>query len=116
MVIMPELKKIYTDYNRSELEIISLNIDTREDAELIQSFISFFAEEYGVELNWIFARDDGSVAEKYLKDGAIPTLAIFDQVGRLYYHEAGIHGYTEVPDGYPSYIPLLAPVLNELFE
>jgi thiol-disulfide isomerase/thioredoxin len=71
MVIMPELKKIYDAYNRTELEIISINIDTQETVELIESYIAYFAEQYEIELNWIFARDDRSVAENYLKDGAI---------------------------------------------
>ena len=112
--VMPELKKIYIDYNRTELEIISIDIDTSETVEKIEGYISDFAEYYGIQLNWIFARDSDNIAEKYLKDGKIPTLTIFDQVGRLCYHEVGVHGYIEVPYGFPSDTPLLASVLEDL--
>jgi thiol-disulfide isomerase/thioredoxin len=113
-VIMPELKKIYDNYSRDDLEIFSVDIDTRESATLIQSFMDWFTDTYGIELDWIFGRDDGSISEKYLKDGSIPTLAIFDQNGQLYYREVGIHGFNEAPSGYPATTPLLAPVLNDL--
>lgn len=115
-VVMPELKKIYDTYSRDELVILSVDIDTSESNTLIKSFIEWFDENYNIELNWVFGKDDGSISEKYLKDGAIPTLAIFDQSGQLYYNEAGIHGFTEVPYGYPETIPLLAPILEELID
>ncbi len=60
--------------------------------------------------------DDGDISEKYMKEGAIPTLAIFDQKGRLYYNEAGVHGFIEPPAGYPDYIPRLAPILEDLID
>lgn len=115
-VVMPELKNIYDTYSRDELEIFSVDIDSRESVQLIQSFMEWFTDNYGIELDWIFGRDDGSISEKYLKDGAIPTLAIFDQKGRLHYNEAGVHGFTEIPYGYPDNTPLLAPVLGELID
>ena len=118
--VMPELKMIYDNYSRGELEIFSVDIDTSESINLIQGFIEWFASEppngYGIELNWIFGRDDGSISEKYLKDSAIPTLAIFDRDGQLYYNEAGVHGFNEAPNGYPPTTPLLAPILEELID
>ena len=113
--VLPELKKIYDAYSRDDLEIMSVDVSTFETVELIQSFIESFEAQNGIELDWIFGRDDGSISEKYLKDGLIPTLAIFDQKGRLHYNEVGVHGFTEPPPGYPT-APLLSPVLEELID
>lgn len=112
--VLPELKKIYDYYNRDDLEIISLNIDLSESSQLIESFKEWFAGYYGIELNWIFGQDDGSISEKYMNEGAIPTLAVFDQVGRLQYRKAGVHVFREIPAGFPKGTPRLAPILDEL--
>jgi len=112
--VMFELKKIYDYYNRDDLEIISLNIDLSESSQLIQSFKEWFAGYYGIELNWIFGQDDGSISEKYMNESAIPTLAVFDQVGRLQYRKAGVHVFREIPEGFPKDTPRLAPILDEL--
>ena len=112
--VMPELKKIYDNYSRDELEIMSVDIDSRESVELIESFIDWFEDQYDIELNWIFGLDDGSISEKYMNESAIPTLAVFDQKGRLYYRKAGVHAYKEIPEGFPEDTPTLAPILEEL--
>ena len=108
--VMLELEKIYKDYTRDELEIMSVNIDERESVEIIEEFIIEFENQYNIELNWIFGRDDGSISEKYMNEGAIPTLAVFDQKGRLHYRKAGVHVYSEIPNGYPENTPMLAPI------
>jgi thiol-disulfide isomerase/thioredoxin len=112
--VLPELKKIYNHYSRNDLEIMSVNIDSRETVQYIESFIDWFEEEYEIDLDWIFGRDDSSILEKYMNEGAIPTLAVFDQKGRLYYRKAGVHVYKKVPEGFPENTPLLAPILDEL--
>jgi thiol-disulfide isomerase/thioredoxin len=112
--VMPELEKIYNDYTRNELEIMSVNIDNTENVEIIEDFIDEFETQYNIELNWIFGRDDGSISEKYMKEGAIPTLAVFDQRGKLHYRKAGVHVYNEIPEGFPENTPMLAPILDEL--
>ncbi|KYK30278.1 MAG: hypothetical protein AYK22_04025 [Thermoplasmatales archaeon SG8-52-3] len=112
--VMPELKKIYDHYGRNDLEIMSVNIDYRENVQYIQSFIDWFEEQYNIELNWIFGRDEDSILEKYMNEGAIPTLAVFDQKGRLYYRKAGVHAYKEIPAGFPESTPTLAPIIEEL--
>jgi cytochrome c-type biogenesis protein len=112
--VMLELEKIYKDYTRDELEIMSVNIDRSESVEIIEEFIIEFENQYNIELNWIFGRDDGSISEKYMNEGAIPTLAVFDQKGRLHYRKAGVHVYSEIPNGYPENTPMLAPILDEL--
>lgn len=114
--VMPELKKAYDATSRDEVEIISINIDSRENAKMIQDFIDEFAES-GIELNWIFGMDTGNVlSEKYMKEGAIPTLAIFDQKGILYFRKAGVVAYEEIPYYFPETTPLLAPILEELLD
>jgi len=111
---MTELKKIYENYSRSDLEIISVDIDPREDVQLIQSFRSYFNSTYNIELDWIFGLDNGSISEKYMKEGAIPTLCIFDKKGKLSFREAGICVYLEIPAGLPANTTILAPIINEL--
>ena len=114
--VLLELKKIYDAYSRDDLEIMSVDIDPSESVQLIQSFMESFEAQYGIELDWIFGIDNGSISEKYLKEGRIPTLAIFDQKGRLHYNELGVHGFTEPPAGYPADTPLLSPILEDLID
>ncbi len=115
VVVMIELKKIYENYSRADLEILSINIESREGIQQIQEYRGLFVSQLGIELDWIFGNDiDGSISENYLKEGAIPTLVIFNENGQRHYREAGIHGFTEIPYGYSQDTPLLAPILNEL--
>lgn len=86
---MTELKKIYDRYTRNEVEIFSIDIDTSETLQQIQNFREAFKNQEGIELNWIFGKDDGSIWQKYMMNGGIPTLCIFDQKGNLYFQEEG---------------------------
>lgn len=113
---MIELKKIYENYSREDLEIISVDIESGESVQLIQSYRDGFAQYYGIELDWIFGKDDGSISEKYMNEGAIPTLAIFDQNGRLHFRKAGVCAFTEIPLGFPKNTTLLAPILDDLID
>jgi thiol-disulfide isomerase/thioredoxin len=112
--VMPELKYIYENYTRDDLEILSVDIDPRESIEDILDFIEWFEDQYNIEIDWIFGLDDSRILEKYMNEGAIPTLAVFDQTGRLHYRKAGVHVYKVIPAGYPEDTPKLAPILNEL--
>jgi len=104
---MLELRKIYSNYSRNDLEIISIDIDTRETAQQLESYRSAFAS-YGYNLDWTFGMDDGSIASKYLGQG-IPTLCIFDHQGNLSFTHEGISVYSEIPSGWPSDTPKLKP-------
>jgi len=115
-IMMKELKKVYENYSRDDLEIISVDIDSRENVQMVQNYRAGFAQTYGIELDWIFGMDDGSISEKYMNEGLIPTLAIFDQKGRLYFREAGVCGFVEIPSGLPNDTTLLAPILNGLID
>jgi len=88
---MTELKKIYDHYTRDEVEIFSIDVDTSETLQQIQDFREVFKNQGGIELNWIFGKDDGSIWKKYMTgDGGIPTICIFDQEGNLYFHGEGL--------------------------
>jgi len=114
--MMKELKKIYENYSRDDLEIISVDIDPRETVQDVNNFRDEFFENNGIELDWIFGMDNGSISEKYMNEGLIPTLAIFDQKGRLHFREAGVCGFVEIPSGLPNDTTLLAPILNGLID
>jgi thiol-disulfide isomerase/thioredoxin len=88
---MVELERIYKEYSREKLEILSIDIDTNENVNQIQGFIDQF-NKYGYELNWIFGIEYDSL-NKYMPDGKIPALCIFDKKGNIYYSEVGYHDY-----------------------
>lgn len=95
---MTELKKIYDTYSRTELEIISVDIDLDETVQQVQNFLAWFKTSIGIELNWIFGIDDGSVWDTYmLERGGIPTLCIFDKQGNLQFSHEGIAVFSEIP-------------------
>jgi len=88
---MAELKKVYEHYSRENLEIFSLDVEASETLQQIQDFKEAFKDQRGIELNWIFGKDDGNIWQKYkTSKGGIPTLCIFDQKGKLYFQEAGV--------------------------
>ena len=109
---MLELRKIYENYSRSDLEIISLDIDPRETSQQLASYREHFAS-YGYNLDWTFGMDDGSVAKKYLGQG-IPTLCIFDQQGNLTFKHEGVSVYSDIPPGWPSDTTKLKPIIDGL--
>ena len=113
---MLELRKAYDSYSRNDLEIISVDIDSRESSQLIQSFKEWFEGEYDMKLNWVIGMDDGSIWEKYRVGDGIPTLCIFDQKGNLHFSHQGICVFSEIPLGAPEDTPKLAPIINELLE
>ena len=102
-LLMFELKQVYDSYSREDVEIISVNIDIREDFQDIQVFKRSLQQDFGLESDWIFGKDDGTVAESYLKEGKIPTVCIFDRKGKLHLREAKVFTSSE-----------LATILDEL--
>ena len=109
---MLDLKKAYDNYSRNELEILSINIDSREDVQQIQDFIGQFAQ-YGYELNWIFGMENDDLGD-YMPSGSIPTLCMFDQKGNLYFSHAGFSPYSEIPEGFPEDTVTLVQKIEEL--
>jgi thiol-disulfide isomerase/thioredoxin len=109
---MLDLKKAYDNYSRNELEILSINIDSREDVQQIQDFIGQFTQ-YGYELNWIFGMENDDLGD-YMPSGSIPTLCMFDQKGNLYFSHAGFSPYSEIPEGFPEDTVTLVQKIEEL--
>jgi len=109
---MLDLKKAYDNYSRNELEILSINIDSREDVQQIQDFIGQFAQ-YGYELNWIFGMENDDLGD-YMPSESIPTLCMFDQKGNLYFSHAGFSPYSEIPEGFPEDTVTLVQKIEEL--
>ena len=85
-----ELQKIYNQYSRDTLEIFSVDIDPSETLQQIKDFRDSFKLQKGIDLNWILGKDDGSIWQKYMISGGIPTLCIFDQEGKLFYQNEGL--------------------------
>ena len=79
-----------------------------------KNYKAWFVQTDYIELDWVFGMDDGSISEKYMKEGAIPALCIFDKKGRLSFREAGIYVYMEIPSSFPANTTVLAPIINQL--
>lgn len=95
---LSELRQVYMDYSRDDVEILSIDIDRRETVELIQNFLSDY------EYEWTFGLDNGSIWETYKgASGGIPTLCIFDRDGNLSFSHEGLIYQTQ-----------LAPILDGL--
>jgi thiol-disulfide isomerase/thioredoxin len=113
---MIELQKIYENYSRDDLEIISLNIDPQEDTALINSYRENLTHYHNISLDWILGHDDpaGTIWYKYRLDDGIPTLCIFDQQGELRFSQEGVSMYSDIPPGYPQDMERLKPLLDTL--
>lgn len=112
---MLELKKAYDYYSKNNLQILSLDIDSSETVAQIQDFIDQFAN-YGYDLEWTFGMEKDDL-DGYMKEGAIPTLCIFDQQGTLHFRHAGLSYFNQIPSGWPSdqpEPPLLKEKIDEL--
>jgi thiol-disulfide isomerase/thioredoxin len=111
---MLELRKIYQNYSRDDVEILSIDIDQRETGQQIQSFLDQF-RQYGYELTWVFGEDDGTVWDAYkVGDGGIPALCIFSRNGTLSFSHEGLAVYNEIPQEFPDDLIKLAPVIESL--
>jgi len=112
---MQELRNAYDAYDRNDLEIISLNVDPQENSQEINNFIEGFKNKYGIELDWIFGQDDGSVWEEYkMVSGGIPTLYIFDQKGKTHFSHEGVAFFSEIPPGWPDDAVTLSSKIDEI--
>lgn len=111
---MLELRKIYENYSRDDVEIISIDIDQRETVQQIQSFLDEY-REYGYALIWTFGKDDGTIWNTYqVGSGGIPALCIFSRNGTLSYSHEGLAVYDEIPQGFPTDLVKLAPIIENL--
>ena len=91
-----ELKKVSENYSNNDVVIISIDVNTYESAQDVQTTIDGFKQQLDIELDWIFGMDDGSIWEKYHINtpGGVPTLYIFDKNGKIYYSNEGYEPYS----------------------
>ncbi|MCD6512977.1 MAG: redoxin domain-containing protein [Thermoplasmata archaeon] len=82
---MAELEKVLSHYKEDNvLQIISIDVDSRDTADEIKS-------TFGDHINeWAFGMDMYGVSKKLVLEGAIPTLAIYDRHGRIMYLRPGL--------------------------
>lgn len=109
---MFELRKAYQNYSRKQLEILSINIDYREDAQDIQNFLDQYAQ-IDKSLDWVFGNEKDNL-DKYMPSGGIPTLCIFDQQGNLYFSHTGVILFSDIPDGWTGDDITLKEKIDEL--
>ena len=109
---MLELKKVYENYTRDEVEILSINTDYREDISTIQNFLDLF-KQYGYQLDWIFGNEIDSLSQ-YNPSGNIPRLSIFNREGNVTWQHTGLIFYSEIPDGWTGENVTLKEKIDEL--
>jgi thiol-disulfide isomerase/thioredoxin len=122
---MFELKEVSKNYNHNDVAIISVDVYTGypyyETADTVKSLINAFRQQVDIELDWIFSVDsDGTIGQKYIINGSVPSLYIFDQEGKIYFRHAGATMYDKVlpswPSSWPTDGPKLKPIIDELLE
>lgn len=94
---MTQLKQIQTNYSRSDIIIISVDvwISQGENASLLRQYLDAFQQQLHLELNWTFGLDDakGTIGDTYARSG-VPTLYILDKKGNIYYTHVGYDSYS----------------------
>jgi thiol-disulfide isomerase/thioredoxin len=84
---MEHLKEVYNNYDESDVQIISIDVDEKETNDQLRKF----KDDYGDE--WIYAIDEDGVAEDGYFVGSIPVLVIIDQQGVIRYQNVGVTDY-----------------------
>lgn len=84
---MQELEKVHLEYGENVI-IISIDIDGRENADMIKNTFSNYVDK------WIFAMNS-SIAYKY-EIKAIPTIYIYDKEGNIAFHETGYTSFDKI--------------------
>jgi thiol-disulfide isomerase/thioredoxin len=84
---MGHLKEVYNNYDESDVQIISIDVDESETNEMLREF----KDDYGDE--WIYAIDEDGVAEDGYSIGSIPVVVIIDQDGDIRYENVGVADY-----------------------
>lgn len=101
-----ELEKVSENYSANDVAIISIDVWTTvagETAQDVKNLIQAF-NQYGINLNWTFGIDDGTIWKEYVISGSVPTIHIFDKKGRVHFSHKGITVFSEV----------LAPKIDDL--
>lgn len=114
---MIQLLEAYNHYPREKFEILSINIDPRESIEDIENLLGEF-QQIGYSLPWVFGNDDdGDIWETYqVGRGGIPALVLFDTTGEIVFSHEGFMFFSDIPQGAPPDMDLLAPILDQYIQ
>ena len=82
---LAHLEDIYNSYSSSQIEILSIDVDTSES----ESLLSVYADNH--DIPWDVLMDDTGVNNAIGYDvSSIPTLVIVDKDGRIAYRAVGV--------------------------
>ncbi|OYT30074.1 hypothetical protein B6U98_00325 [Thermoplasmatales archaeon ex4572_165] len=110
---MLELKKAYETYSRDDLEILSINVESRESNTDIENFLNQF-EEYDYDLEWVFGNEiDDTKKYKQKPDSGIPSICFFDRNGEVIFKHVGVMMFDELPEGWTGDETLLKEKIDE---
>ncbi len=88
---MGELNQIRAYYPKSEVVILSVDVDPKETTQEIRNF----RDEYNAD--WSFSSDTDNLGQKY-DASSIPTMAVIDQDGNMVFRHAGVTTFSELQD------------------
>lgn len=88
---MGELNQIRAYYPKSEVVILSVDVDPKETTQEIRNF----RDEYNAD--WSFSSDTDNLGQKY-DASSIPTMVVIDQDGNMVFRHAGVTTFSELQD------------------
>ena len=88
---MGELNQLRAYYPKSEVVILSVDVDQKETTQEIRNF----RDEYNAD--WSFSSDTDNLGQKY-DASSIPTMAVIDQDGNMVFRHAGVTTFSELQD------------------
>ncbi len=80
---MGELNQLRAYYPKSQVVILSVDVDPKETIKQIRDF----RDEYNAD--WTFSTDTDGLGQKY-DASSIPTMAVIDQDGNMVFRHAGV--------------------------
>ncbi len=86
---MGELNQLRAHYGRSEVEILSVDVDPKETDQQIRDF----RDEFNAD--WTFSSDTDGLSQKY-DASSIPTMVVIDQDGNMVFRNAGVTTFSEL--------------------
>lgn len=86
---MGELNELRAHYPKSQVVILSVDVDPKETTQQIRDF----RDEYNAD--WTFSSDTDGLGQKY-DASSIPTMAVIDQDGNLVHRDAGVTTFSQL--------------------
>jgi peroxiredoxin len=86
---MGELNELRAYYPKSQVVILSVDVDPKETIQQIRDF----RDEFNAD--WTFSSDTDGLGQKY-DASSIPTMAVIDQDGNLVHRDAGVTTFSQL--------------------